>query len=97
MVGSGRGSGEEEGGEERKLTIPTISHLASRAQGGSAMPPGGCFSPDWEPAGCRQALPGCHASASGSETEACVHACNLRGSANIRLLLVLMRKSRGKE
>lgn len=45
-----RGSGGG-GEEERSLTIPTFSHVSSQAQGGSALPPGGCFSPDWEPAG----------------------------------------------
>lgn len=35
---------------ERSPTIPTFSHVSSWAQGGSALPPGGHLSLDWESA-----------------------------------------------
>lgn len=62
------------GDGERGLTVPTFSHICRRAQGGSALPPGGRSLPEGERPG-RRARPDPGGWASPNAAAARIRAC----------------------
>lgn len=94
------GFGRRRRGRRKKSDHPHALP-APRAQGGSALPPGGCFSPDWEPAG-RGADPDsgwvCLARAWRKGAEKLEFRLQIYVTqAEIRVLLVLVSKWDGRD